>query len=50
MPVREAMLDALAYLRERHGTAEAYLRAGGMTQEQIDALRARLLEEPEPIG
>jgi protein tyrosine/serine phosphatase len=45
MPVKEAMLDTLAYMRERHGSAEAFLRGGGMSQGQIDALRLRLLEE-----
>ncbi len=45
MPVREAMLDTLAYMRERHGSAEAFLRGGGMTAEQVAALRARLLED-----
>ena len=45
MPVREAMLDTLAYMRERHGSAEAFLRGGGVTADQIGALRARLLED-----
>ena len=45
MPVREAMLDTLAYMRERHGSAEAFLLGGGMTSEQISALRGRLLED-----
>jgi protein tyrosine/serine phosphatase len=45
MPVREAMLDTLAYMRQRHGSAEAFLRGGGMTADQISTLRARLLED-----
>jgi protein-tyrosine phosphatase len=45
MPVREAMLDTLAYTRERHGSAEAFLVAGGMTAQQVGALRTRLLED-----
>ena len=45
MPVAEAMLDTLAYMRERHGSAEAFLRGGGLTDDQMDRLRARLLEE-----
>ena len=45
MPVREAMLDTLAYMRERHGSAEAFLLGGGLTAEQITALRGRLLED-----
>ena len=45
MPVREAMLDTLAYMRERHGTAEAFVLGGGLTTQQIGALRERLLED-----
>ena len=44
MPAREAMLDTLAYLRERHGSAEAYLRAAGLTDDQIKRLSTRLVE------
>ena len=43
-PSREAMLDTLAYVRERNGSVEAYLRAGGVTDEHHNRLRARLLE------
>jgi protein tyrosine/serine phosphatase len=43
-PTREAMLDTLSYLRERHGSVEAYLRAGGVTDEHLALLRERLLE------
>jgi protein-tyrosine phosphatase len=43
-PSREAMLDALEYLRHEHGSAEAFLRAGGVTDAQLARLRARLLE------
>jgi protein-tyrosine phosphatase len=43
-PRREAMLDTLAYLRRRHGTAERYLLAAGVEPEQIDRLRWRLLD------
>jgi len=45
MPVREAMLDTLAYMREQHGSAEAFLMGGGVTAEQFERLRARLVEE-----
>jgi hypothetical protein len=38
------MLDTLAYLRERYGGAERYLRDGGMTTDQLERLRARLVE------
>ena len=43
MPAREAMLDALAYLRARYESAASYLRDGGVTQVQLDALKERLL-------
>jgi protein-tyrosine phosphatase len=43
IPTREAMLDTLTYLHERYGGAAPYLRANGVTQRQIDALRARLV-------
>ena len=45
MPASDAMLDGLAYLRSRHGSAEAYLRAGGVSVEQLAKLRDRLLEQ-----
>ena len=44
MPSREAMLDTIAYLRERYGGAEAYLLDGGLTTEQLARLRNRLVE------
>jgi protein tyrosine/serine phosphatase len=44
MPSREAMLDTLAYLRERYGGAERYLRDGGLTSDQLERLQARLVE------
>jgi len=44
MPVREAMLDTLEYLDERYGSAETYLRDGGLTHDEVDRLRLRLLE------
>jgi protein-tyrosine phosphatase len=44
MPSREAMLQTLAHHRERYGSAEAYLRGGGVTDEQLARLRGRLLE------
>ena len=47
MPSREAMLDTLAYVRETYGSAERYLRSAGVTQEQLERLRQRLLE-PTP--
>jgi protein tyrosine/serine phosphatase len=43
VPSREAMLDTLAYLRERYGGAERYLLDGGMTTGQLERLRARLV-------
>jgi protein-tyrosine phosphatase len=44
MPGAEAMLDALAYLRARYGSAAAYLRDGGVSEQQLARLRDRLLE------
>ncbi len=44
MPSREAMLDTLAYLRERYGGAERYLLDAGMTTEQLARLRSRLVK------
>jgi protein tyrosine/serine phosphatase len=46
MPAREAMLDTLDYMREQHGSAEAFLAAGGLTDAQLTSLRERLLETP----
>ena len=46
MPGREAMLDTLAFLHTRYGSAEAYLRMGGLTDVQLQRLRARLIENP----
>jgi protein tyrosine/serine phosphatase len=43
VPSRAAMLDTLAYLREHYGGAERYLLDGGMTSEQLQRLRARLV-------
>lgn len=43
-PARDAMLDTLAYLRDRYGSAEEYLAAAGVTDEHVERLRARLLE------
>ncbi|MDQ7909167.1 tyrosine-protein phosphatase [Phytohabitans sp. ZYX-F-186] len=39
----EAMLLFLRELRERHGSAEGYLLAAGITPEQLSALRTHLL-------
>ena len=43
VPSRAAMLDTLAYLRERYGGAVPYLLESGVTQAQIDVLRNRLV-------
>jgi protein tyrosine/serine phosphatase len=45
-PTREAMFDTLAYLGERHGGAEPYLRAGGVSDAEIERLRDRLIATP----
>jgi len=39
----EFMLDVLDHLDREHGGVEAYLRAGGLTGEQLSALRERLV-------
>lgn len=41
---REWMLDLLAYLRDRYGSPEGYLRHLGLADGEIDRIRARLLE------
>ena len=47
VPSKEAMLETLAYLRERYGGAERYLLEGGMTNDQLARLRARLVDANE---
>jgi protein tyrosine/serine phosphatase len=44
-PSAEAMLGALDHLRARYQSAADYLRGGGVTEQQIDRLRERLLED-----
>jgi protein-tyrosine phosphatase len=44
-PAREAMLETLTYMRERHGSAEAFLMSEGLTPAQLKALRRRLVGE-----
>ena len=39
----ETMLAVLAYLEDRYGGAEGYLRHGGLADDQLHALRARLV-------
>ena len=43
IPAPEVILDTLAHVRRGHGSSEAYLRGGGLTDEDLDALRRRLL-------
>lgn len=38
----EAIEQALAWIDENHGGAAGYLRSGGLTDDELDALRARL--------
>jgi len=38
------MLATLAHLRSRHGGAEAYLRRAGLSDGDVERIRARLLE------
>lgn len=42
----DQMLRTLEYVDERHGGMETYLRAGGLTDEQMARVRARLRPEP----
>jgi protein-tyrosine phosphatase len=42
-PSRQAMLETLAHVAAEHGSAESYLRAGGLGEAQIERLRSRLL-------
>jgi protein-tyrosine phosphatase len=42
-PTVEVMLEVLAGLRRRYGGVEAYLRAAGVTAEDLARVRARLL-------
>jgi protein tyrosine/serine phosphatase len=39
----EFMLAVLEHLDDEHGSVEEYLRAGGMSEEQLSALRERLV-------
>ena len=43
-PSGEAMLGTLEHVRQKYGGARPYLAAGGVTDEQLERLRARLLE------
>ena len=38
------MLEALAYLRDVHGGAAAYLTRHGLSAGEVEALRARLVD------
>lgn len=44
MPAREAMLDTLEYVRSRYESAVEYLCGAGVTADQLERLRVRLLE------
>jgi len=45
-PRREAMLDMLAYVRERYGDIDTYLRGAGVTNKQLARIRDRLVDHP----
>lgn len=47
---RENILGLLERLDQRHGGAEAYLRARGVTDEQLAAIRSRLRGTPGPAA
>jgi protein-tyrosine phosphatase len=40
----ETMLGTLEHVRTRHGGAEAYLRRAGLTDTEVERIRARLLD------
>ena len=40
----EVMLDTLGYLEEQYGGVEAYVRSTGVTDDDIAALRAALVD------
>jgi protein-tyrosine phosphatase len=42
-PTRQVMLEVLEHLDERYGGVEGYLRQAGVTPEDLERLRARLL-------
>ena len=44
-PRREAMLEMLAYVHERFGGAERYLLGAGVTPQQIEQIKTRLIED-----
>jgi protein-tyrosine phosphatase len=41
-PRAEGMLEVLAHLDERYGSVEGYLRAAGVTEDDVDRIRRRL--------
>jgi protein tyrosine/serine phosphatase len=43
-PTREAMLDMLAHVNDTYGGAASYLRGAGVTDEQLIAIKSRLVE------
>ncbi len=45
-PRREAMLETLAYIRDRYGDVGSYLGAAGVTEEQLTRIRNRLVVPP----
>jgi protein-tyrosine phosphatase len=45
-----AMREVLAYLRDRHGGAAAYLLHNGVTRDQLDRLAHGLVEPASPPG
>jgi hypothetical protein len=46
------MRDAVAHVRDAHGSLERYALAHGLRRDQIDALRRSLLDTdpPPPVG
>jgi protein-tyrosine phosphatase len=44
------MISVLDHLNTRYGGVEAYLRGGGMTTEQLERLRSRLVARAEDMN
>jgi len=43
-PRQEAIVEMLAHVRDTYGSVEAYLRSAGVSAEQIEHIRSRLVE------
>ena len=46
-PSRQVMLDTLAFVHDRYGSAEGYLRSAGVSSDQMARIKERLVEPPQ---